>query len=122
MDEVIAMSRRELERIAVLGKVLERRLTQARAAKMLDLSLRQVKRLCSRLREQGPLGMAHGLRGLPSNHQLDPMLLEAALSALHDPLWEGFGPTFARDKLRQLCGITLGVETLRQLMTQTGLW
>lgn len=122
MDEIIAMSRKELDRVAVFGRVLERRLTQAQAAEMLKLSLRHVKRLCAKLRNQGPLGMAHGLRGAPSNHQLDPMLLEGALSALHDPLWEGFGPTFARDKLRDLCGITLGVETLRQLMTQTGLW
>ena len=121
-DEVLAMSRKELDRVQVLGKVNERRLTQARAAVMLKLSVRQVKRLCARLREHGPLGMAHELRGRPSNHQLDPALLEAALSALHDPLWEGFGPTFARDKLRELCGVTLGVETLRQLMTQVGLW
>lgn len=122
MDEVVAMSRRELDRIAVLKQVLDGRLTQAQAAKMIKRSVRHTKRLCARLREQGPLGMAHGLRGRPSNHQADPMMLEAALSALHDPLWEGFGPTFARDKLQELCGITLGVETLRQLMTQVGLW
>lgn len=121
-DEVLAMSRKELDRIQVIRQVIDRRLTQARAATMLGLSVRQIKRLCARLREQGPLGMAHGLRGRSSNHQLDPMILEAALSALHDPLWEGFGPTFARDKLRELSGITMGVETLRQLMTQVGLW
>lgn len=121
-DEVVAMSRKELDRIQVIRQVIDRRLTQARAATMLRLSVRQIKRLCARQREQGPLGMAHKLRGRPSNHQLDPMLLEAALSALHDPLWEGFGPTFARDKLRELVGIKLGVETLRQLMTQVGLW
>ncbi len=122
MDEVVAMSRRELDRVQVIRNVLERRLTQRNAAKMLKLSLRQVKRLCAKQRIYGPLGMAHQLRGRPSNHQLDPAVLEAALGALHDPLWDGFGPTFARDKLEELCGIKLGVETLRQLMTQFGLW
>lgn len=122
MDEVVAMSRRELDRAQVIGKVVEGRLTQANAAKMLKLSVRQVKRLCAKLRDIGPPGLAHRLRGRPSNHQLDPWRLETALNALHDPLWDGFGPTFTRDKLQELCGVKLGVETLRQLMMQTGLW
>lgn len=122
MDEVVAMSRRELDRAQIIGKVVEGRLTQANAAVMLKLSVRQVKRLCVKFRNVGPLGLAHGLRGRPSNHQIDPQRLETALNALHDPLWEGFGPTFTRDKLKELCETTLGVETLRQLMIQTGLW
>lgn len=122
MDEVVAMSRREMDRAQVIGKVVDGGLTQAVAAKMLKLSVRQVKRLCARLHAHGPPGMAHGLRGRPSNHQLDPSLLETALNALHDPLWDGFGPTFVRDKLEELCGVSLGVETLRQLMTQVDLW
>lgn len=122
MDEVVAMSRRELDRAQVVGKVVEGRLTQAVAAQMLKLSVRQVKRLCAKLRQDGPRGLAHKLRGRASNHQLDAKVLETALNALHDPLWDGFGPTFARDKLRELCGVRLGVETLRQLMTQVDLW
>lgn len=122
MDEVVAMSRRELDRAQVIGKVVEGRMTQASAAQALKLSVRQVKRLCVKVREYGPQGLAHGLRGRASNHQIDPWCLETALNALHDPLWEGFGPTFTRDKLKELCGVTLSVETLRQLMIQTDLW
>jgi len=122
MDEVVAMSRREMDRAQVVGKVVEGRLTQANAAKMLKLSVRQVKRQCAKFRDMGPPGLAHGLRGQPSNHQIDPWRLETALNALHDPLWEGFGPTFAHDKLQELCGVELGVETLRQLMIQTDIW
>mgnify|MGYP001568136880 CR=1 FL=1 len=122
MDEVVAMSRREMDRAQVVGKVVEGRLTQANAAVMLKLSVRQVKRLCVKFRSKGPASFAHRLRGRASNHQIDPWLLETALNALHDPLWDGFGPTFTRDKLKELCGVTLGVETLRQLMTQADLW
>lgn len=122
MDEVVAMSRREMDRAQVIGKVVEGRLTQANAAEMLKLGVRQVKRLCAKFRAKGPAGLAHRLRGRASNHQIDPWLLETALNALHDPLWDGFGPTFTRDKLKELCGVTLGVETLRQLMIQTDLW
>lgn len=122
MDEVVAMSRRELDRAQIIGKVVEGRLTQANAAKVLRRSVRQVKRLCVKFREQGPQGLAHRLRGRASNHQIDPGRLETALNALHDPLWDGFGPTFVRDKLAERCDVTLGVETLRQLMTQVDLW
>ncbi|MEK7717349.1 MAG: ISNCY family transposase, partial [Pseudomonadota bacterium] len=116
------MSRREMDRAQVVGKVVEGRLTQANAAKMLKLSVRQVKRLCVKFRDVGPPGLAHRLRGRPSNRQIDPWRLETALNALHDPLWDGFGPTFTHDKLKELCGVTLGVETLRQLMIQADLW
>lgn len=122
MDEVVAMSRREMDRAQVVGKVVEGRLTQANAAKMLKLSVRQVKRQCAKFRDMGPPGLAHGLRGQPSNHQIDPWRLETALNALHDPLWEGFGPTFTHDKLKELCGVEVSVETLRQLMILTGIW
>jgi hypothetical protein len=122
MDEVVAMSRRELDRAQIIGKVAEGRLTQTNAAVMLKLSVRQIKRLCVKFCSDGPRGLAHRLRGRASNHQIDPRLLETALNALHDPLWDGFGPTFTRDKLKELCGVTLGVETLRQLMVQADLW
>jgi hypothetical protein len=62
------------------------------------------------------------LCGKPSNNQLDPELLGQALSALHNPLWEGFGPVYAREKLDGLCGIALGKTTVRKLMIWTNLW
>ncbi|MBW2275807.1 MAG: helix-turn-helix domain-containing protein [Deltaproteobacteria bacterium] len=40
-----------------LGRVLERRLTQAQAARQLGLSVRQVERLCRELRIEGPRGL-----------------------------------------------------------------
>ena len=51
MDDrgTLTMSRKELNRLEILGRVLERRLTQAKAAEQLGLSLRQVERLCRKL-------------------------------------------------------------------------
>ena len=80
MDEVVVMSRREMDRAQVVGKVVEGRLTQANAAVMLKLSVRQVKRLCMKFRDVGPPGLAHRLRGRPSNRQIDPWRLETALN------------------------------------------
>ena len=46
MDETgcLTMSRKELNRLEILRRVLERRLTQAKAAEQLGLGVRQVER------------------------------------------------------------------------------
>ncbi len=122
MEEVIGMSRREINRHHVIRNVLEGKTSQADAARALERTDRQIRRICARVRAQGARGAVHELRGRASNHQIDSKLIEKALCALHDPLWEGFGPTFAKDKLHELHGISLGRETLRKLMTQVDLW
>jgi transcriptional regulator with GAF, ATPase, and Fis domain len=52
MDDsgTLTMSTKELNRLEILGRVLERRLTQAQAAEQLGLGVRQVERLCRKLR------------------------------------------------------------------------
>jgi hypothetical protein len=122
MDEVIGMSRREINRHHVIRNVLEGKASQADAARVLGVTDRQVRRICARVRVKGAQGVVHQLRGRASNHQIDPAMSEKALCALHDPLWEGFGPTFAKDKLHELHGITMDPETVRKLMTQVELW
>jgi hypothetical protein len=54
MDErgTLTMSRKELNRLQILNRVLERRLTQAKAAEPLGLSLRHVERLCWKLKRR----------------------------------------------------------------------
>jgi hypothetical protein len=118
----VTMSEREIDRLYVIRKVLERRFTWTQAAEQLKVGRRQVARLCRRYRALGARGLVHGLRGKASNHRLAPELLGKALSALHDPLWEGFGPTFGGEKLAEHYGLRLGVETTRQLMIGSGLW
>ena len=122
MEGRIAMSERDIDRLHVIGDVLEGRRRQVEAAALLRLSTRQVRRLCARVAKNGKRGILHALRGRPSNNRLDPELLGQALSALNHPLWEGFGPTFAAEKLQSRWAIKLGTETVRKLMTSGGLW
>ncbi len=122
MEEVYNMSQRDISKHYVIRSVLDRKATQTEAARVLKLSTRQIKRLCAGVRMHGAHAVIHGLRGQPSNNRLDEEIISQALSALHDPLWEGFGPQFSHEKLKEYYRITLGVETLRQLMLVTGLW
>lgn len=122
LDEMLNMGNQDIDKVHVIRGVIERKWTQVEAARMLRLSDRQVRRLCIRVRADGARGVLHGLRGQPANHRLDPELLGMALSAVHDPLWEGFGPTFAQQKLEGWYDVVLSDWKLRQLMRLTGIW
>ena len=122
MDEVVNMSNRNIDRLRVIRDVLDGKLTQIEAGAILKRSDRQIRRLCEKVKRQGNAGIRHGLCGQRSNNRLEVELLEQALSALHDPLWKGFGPTFALEKLDEYYGINLGEGTVRKLMTSSGIW
>lgn len=122
MDEVVTMAQREIDRLHVIRKVLAGELSWRLAGEQLGLSPRQVGRLCARVRREGSRGVVHGLRGKPSNRGFDADRMERVLTILHDPLWEGFGPTFAKDKPASVHAITVGRETLRRWMMRWGLW
>lgn len=121
-DEVIAMKNWDIDRLRTIRDVIDGKRSQVEAGKALDLSDRQIRRLCIRVRSQGNRGILHGLCKRPSNHQLDSEVLEQALSALHDPLWNGFGPRFATEKLEVLHSIKLSAGTVRKLMIKAEIW
>ena len=69
-ERTFQLSNKELKRVVVVRKVIEKELTQVRAAELLGLSERQVGRLTVRLRTEGEGGLAHRLRGRASNRKL----------------------------------------------------
>ncbi len=58
----LTMSKREFERAALMRKIHERRLTQAKAAEVLGLTLRQVERLYRKYRSGGHSALVSGKR------------------------------------------------------------
>ena len=52
----LTMSTKELDRLEIIGRVVERRLTQRDAAERRGLSLRQAERLCRAFRTDGASG------------------------------------------------------------------
>ena len=119
--ELVAMSATELDRLEVIRRVLERRLSQVEAGTLLGLTTRQVRRLCGAFESEGPGGLVSRQRGRPSNHRL-PAALQAQAIALVRERYADFGPTLAQEKLSELDGVHVGRETLRKWMTAAGLW
>ncbi len=75
----LTMSAKELDRLEIMRRVLERRLTQRTAAERLGLGLRQVERLCRAYRTEGAPGLVSRKRGRQSNRKLAAAVRERAL-------------------------------------------
>ncbi|TAU79959.1 ISNCY family transposase [Rhizobium leguminosarum] len=118
---LIAMSERDLQRIDVLSKVIDGRMTLVSAAHVLALSERQVRRLLERIRTGGAASIRHKAIGRLSNNRINDGLRDYALTLIRERYWD-FGPTLAAEKLAELDGLTVSRETLRQWMTAAGIW
>ncbi|MBS0586020.1 MAG: helix-turn-helix domain-containing protein [Verrucomicrobia bacterium] len=65
MEEVISITQKELDRLSVLAKVGEKRLSQEAAGALLEPSTRQIRRLLKRYRQDGAKGLIARKRGRP---------------------------------------------------------
>jgi len=119
--EFITMSAKELDRLEVVRRVLEHELSQVKAAELLGLTSRQVRRLCRALERSGPGGLVSRHRGRPSNRRLSAEL-QARVTAIVRERYADFGPMLAREKLLERHDLAIGRETLRKWMALAGLW
>lgn len=119
--DILAMSAEERERAHVIRQVADRRMRQARAAELLGIGVRQVKRLVAAYRRRGDRGLVSGRRGKPSNSRLSTATVAAVETALRDR-YVGFGATLAAEKLLEHEGLRVSAETVRQTQIRLGLW
>jgi transposase len=115
------MSTKELSRLEVMQRLVEKRMIQKEAAEVLGISVRQVKRLVGAYRRDGAKGLVSKRRGRPSNHRLAEATKWKALDLLKSK-YTGFRPTLAHEKLVELDGLKISVESVRQLMIAERLW
>lgn len=110
---IIEMSQRELSKLHVIRKVFEGSLKQIEAARKLDMSTRQVRRILIRMQSEGDRAVIHRLRGRVSQRRISQSIWEK-IQRLYATVYAGFGPTFLREKLQERNGILISDETLRK--------
>jgi hypothetical protein len=115
------MSPTELERLALMRRIAERRTTQRMAAEQLGLTVRQVERLYAAFKARGAQGLVSRKRGAASNRRLAPELQELAMQ-LRRGQYADFGPTLAHEKLLEVHGIPVSRTTIRRWMISDGAW
>lgn len=112
MEDILTMSQKELKRLYVIRKAIDKRIKQREAADLLELSQRQIRRLVKRVREESDKGIIHRLRGLKSHRAIDDRIRQKALCLCRGK-YTGFNPTFASEKLFERNKISISRETLR---------
>src|SRR6201998_4295575 len=118
---VIPMSRKELTRLRVMIEVAHGRLSVADATGLIGVGRRQIYRLLQAFRADGADGLISRKRGGPSNRAMALVFRRTVLAIVRER-YSDFGRTLAAEKLSELHGLDLGVETLRQWMIGAGLW
>jgi len=118
---LLTMSDKEIERVAVINKVVGGQLKQRAAAKLLDLSPRQIIRLVKKYRREGAAGLVSIRRGRISNrfrgHEFKEQVKQLVSRHYYD-----FGPTFAAEKLLENHGLKISKERLRHWLIEWKLW
>ena len=117
----IYMKVKEVNRVSILDQLKRKAMKQKRAASILGVSVRQVRRLLKIYRRDGTTGLAHKLRGVPSNNKANPVILDAAIAIIKER-YADFSVTLAHEKLTEHHGFPYSRETLRSVMMTVGLW
>jgi hypothetical protein len=120
-EDMLKMSVKELPRVHIVQQVLEKKLKEVEAARLLGLTDRQIRRILKRVDKEGARGIIHRSRGKPSNRCIDQKIKKRVLK-LYTSKYSDFGPTLATEKLGEIDGVYISTETLRGWLMQAGYW
>lgn len=121
MDELLIMSKKELSRLEVMSRIKDKRLTQKKAAQIIGVSVRQIKRLYQSYKRQGAEGIKSKKRNRPSNNRLDAGLVQDIVDLIKEK-YEDFGPTLAHEKLTEIHHLRISRESIRKIMIENEIW
>jgi transposase len=119
-QETFTLSQKELQRVNIISSCIKGEMACARAAGLLGLSVRHIKRLKKRLREGREAALAHANRGRPSPRRL-PASIREIIVALARSKYAGFNDHHLAEKLKDVEGLRLSRETVRRVLRQQGL-
>jgi transposase len=119
-QETFTLSQKELQRVTVISQCVQGSLTCARAAELLALSPRHIKRLKARYRQGSAAALAHVSRGRPSHGRIPPPIRQRVLSLVRTR-YAGFNDHHLHDKLVEQEHLSLSRETVRRILRAAGI-
>src|SRR5690606_11666187 len=114
-EETVTLDTRDRHRLFVLDHVRDGHLTAEEAARVLHLSVRQVRRLLAGLREEGVEALVHGNRGRSPAHRT-PDALRERLVGLATTTYAGVSRAHLAELLAEREGIAIPERTLRRIL------
>lgn len=121
MKGYLTMSTKEVDRVSIMEQLVKKAIKQKRAAQVLGLSVRQIRRLKKKYQQEGTKGLVHKNRGRKSNNKISAKEINRVIGIVKKRYWD-FGPTLAWEKLTQYHNVSFSVETLRKAMVKASLW
>ncbi|MCK4860266.1 MAG: ISNCY family transposase, partial [Candidatus Omnitrophica bacterium] len=121
MAKHIIMSQKEVRRYDIIKKVISKELNGTEAAELLTLSARHIRRLKRKVKEKGAEGLTHRNRGRTSNRKMPDQERQNIISLIKKHYYD-FGPLLASEKLLERHKIEKDKGTIRNIMTEEGMW
>lgn len=121
-EEIFTMNKKELYRIEIIEKVVDKRITQEKAADLLGCTTRNVRKLKNKYQQFGLQGLLSQKRGKPSNRKYPEAIRAQALHYVMHDYRLIHQPKFACDLLEERANIFLSKETIRQWLIQEGVY
>lgn len=116
------MSIKELDRINVIKRVCEKQIKVSKAAKILNISEKQIKRLKKRFIEEGIEGLVSKKVGAPSNNRISQEKKDLVLRFLNQEDHKDFGPFLVHEYLTKEHAKFISITSVRHIMIEYGLW
>ncbi|MDP2954544.1 MAG: ISNCY family transposase, partial [Chloroflexota bacterium] len=113
------MSTKEQRRLMVLGGVDRGEVTASEAAQVLNLRVRQVRRLLAAYRRKGACALAHGNRGRRPGNALDVTVTQRVVE-LSRTKYAGFNNCHLAEFLAEREGMTLSISSVRRIRLGSG--
>jgi transposase len=120
-QKLISMTEKELTRHSIIKNLIAGKINGTEASKQICVSIRQVRRMKTRVKKKGVEGIIHGNRSRESNRKIDDRIITKTIKLLKEK-YCGFKPTLAMEKLLELDKIELSNEKVRQIMIENKLW
>lgn len=113
------MTIKELKRVEVMTLLEKGMITGKQAAEMIDLSVRQTRRIISKYRQGGAQGLAHGNRGKCSAHRLDPKMVSEIRRLLQET-YADYNTQHLVEVLEEKYEIKISASSLTRIRRQAG--
>jgi len=115
----LRVSQKELHRMHVVRLTLEGEESVGKAAKLLGISARQMKRLRRQMKERGVEGLLHGNRGKPPWNKTALGKIEKVIQ-LARGRYQGLNDTHLTEKLKEKEKISVSRPTVRRVLRGAG--
>lgn len=119
-QETIRLSREEMKKVLVVGKIIDGHMTNNEGAMALGISIRQVIRLKNKYKAKGAEGLIHNNRGRKPVHALSEETIDRA-AALYESKYHGSNSCHFAELLQEHEDISLSSSSARRILLAKGL-